>query len=72
MRLAALKGVPPAVLPARTQPWSRLPRSQATRTEKQYGKRPAWQWTPICILAAIVLYGLAYLIFFRRTGTGSY
>ena len=36
---------------------------------KGYGKRPAWQWVVIYIVVAIVLYGLAYLIFFHKSGT---
>lgn len=37
-----------------------------------YGKRPVWQWVVIYIVVAIVLYGLAYLIFFHKSGsTGS-
>ena len=36
---------------------------------KGYGKRPVWQWVVIYLIVAIVLYGLAYLIFFRKSGT---
>lgn len=38
---------------------------------KGYGKRPVWQWVVIYIIVAIVLYGLAYLIFFHKSGGGS-
>ena len=38
---------------------------------KGYGKRPVGQWVVIYIIVAIVLYGLAYLIFFHKSGTTS-
>ena len=47
--------------------------SQATQPPKPtkgYGKRPLWQWIAIYIVAAIVVYGLIYLIFFRHGGGG--
>lgn len=36
---------------------------------KGYGKRSVWQWVLLYIIVAIVLYGLAYLIFFHKSGT---
>lgn len=38
---------------------------------KGYGKRPLWQWLVIYIIVAIVLYGLAYLIFLHKGSTTS-
>ena len=39
---------------------------------KAYGKRPVWQWVVIYLIVAIVVYGLAYLIFFHKSGGGAY
>lgn len=41
----------------------------ANKPSKGYGKRPMWQWVLIYIIAAIVVYGLIYLIFFKSSGT---
>jgi len=41
-----------------------------TKSKTGYGKRPAWQWVVIYIIAAIVVYGLIYLIFFHKSGGG--
>jgi hypothetical protein len=32
---------------------------------KGYGKRPIWQWVAIYLVAAIVIYGLIYFLFFK-------
>ena len=46
------------------------PETPATQSPtKGYGKRPVWQWVVIYIVVAIILYGLAYLIFFHKSGT---
>jgi hypothetical protein len=39
---------------------------------KAYGKRPVWQWVVIYLIVAIVVYGLAYLIFFHKSGGSAY
>lgn len=50
------------------------PANPEPQKPKAYGKRPAWQWVVIYLVVAIVLYGLAYLIFFHKSGsaTGGY
>jgi len=51
---------------------STAPETQPSQNSpKGYGKRPVWQWVVIYLIVAIVLYGLAYLIFFHKTGTGT-
>lgn len=39
------------------------------KPSKGYGKRPMWQWVVIYLLIAIVVYGLIYLVFIRKTGS---
>ncbi len=44
--------------------------SQPTqKPTKGYGKRPKWQWLVIYLVVAIVVYGLIYLLFIRKTGS---
>ncbi|HEX5456438.1 MAG TPA: hypothetical protein VFW77_03675 [Candidatus Saccharimonadales bacterium] len=35
-----------------------------------YGKRPAWQWILLYIIAAIIVYGLIYYFFIKDNGGG--
>ena len=46
------------------------PQQQPGQTNKQgtkgYGKRPAWQWVLIYLVAAAVVYGLIYYIFIHN------
>jgi uncharacterized membrane protein len=37
---------------------------------KGYGKRSAKQWILIYVVAAIIIYGLIYLLFFHKSGSG--
>lgn len=39
------------------------------KPSKGYGKRPVWQWVVIYIIAAIIIYGLIYLIFIHKGGS---
>lgn len=41
------------------------------KTSKGYGKRSKGQWILIYVIAAIIIYGLIYLLFIRKTGPGS-
>ncbi len=41
------------------------------KPSKGYGKRPKWQWVLIYVVAAIIVYGLIYLIFFKSNGSGT-
>lgn len=41
---------------------------QPEKPAKGYGKRPMWQWVLIYVVVAIVVYGLIYLIFIRKSG----
>jgi hypothetical protein len=41
------------------------------KPEKGYGKRPVWQWVVIYLIVAIIVYGLIYLLFIRKTGGSS-
>ncbi len=36
---------------------------------KGYGKRPMWQWVLIYVIAAIIVYGLIYLLFIHKSGS---
>jgi hypothetical protein len=38
------------------------------KPKKGYGKRPVWQWVLIYIIAAIIIYGLIYLLFIHKSG----
>lgn len=38
------------------------------KPSKGYGKRPMWQWILIYVVAAIIVYGLIYLLFFHKSG----
>lgn len=52
-------------------PQSPAPEPQDQKPAKGYGKRSVWQWVVIYLIVAIVLYGLAYLIFFHKSsGSG--
>jgi hypothetical protein len=54
------------------------PQNQPTppqKPSKGYGKRPVWQWVLIYVVAAVIIYGLIYLVFIRNgssTGTSGY
>ena len=47
------------------------PEQNQQQKPKGYNKRPVWQWVVIYIIVAVILYGLAYLIFFHKSGTPS-
>ena len=38
---------------------------------KGYGKRSKGQWIAIYVVAAIIVYGLIYLIFIHKSGSGT-
>jgi hypothetical protein len=38
------------------------------KSTKGYGKRPVWQWVVIYVIVAIIVYGLIYLLFIRKSG----
>lgn len=40
-----------------------------TKSTKGYGKRSAGQWILIYVVAAIIIYGLIYLIFIHKSGS---
>jgi len=44
--------------------------SSSSQTPKKggYGKRPMWQWVLLYVIVAIVVYGLIYLLFIRKSG----
>jgi hypothetical protein len=35
---------------------------------KGYGKHSVWFWMVVYVIAAIIVYGIIYLLFFRGTG----
>jgi hypothetical protein len=39
------------------------------KPSKGYGKRPVWYWVLIYVVVAIIIYGLIYLVFIRKTGS---
>lgn len=45
--------------------------SQTPKPTKGYGKRPIWRWVLLYVVVAIVVYGLIYLLFIHKGGTGS-
>lgn len=40
----------------------------AGKPPKGYGKRPMWQWVLIYLVAAVIVYGIIYLVFFNNGG----
>ena len=36
-----------------------------------YGKRPMWQWVLIYVVLAIIVYGVIYYVWIRKSGTGT-
>lgn len=36
-----------------------------------YGKRPVWQWVLIYLVIAIIVYGIIYWVWIRKSGTGT-
>lgn len=62
---------PPA--PASTPTGSATPPAPATPTppkpEKAYSKRPMWQWAVLYVVAAVILYGIVYFVFIRKSGS---
>jgi hypothetical protein len=47
------------------------PQAPKQKSEKGYGKRPAWQWVLIYLVVATIVYGLIYYIFIRNGGGGN-
>ncbi|HEX5744269.1 MAG TPA: hypothetical protein VFX84_02350 [Candidatus Saccharimonadales bacterium] len=45
------------------------PQEPAKKPSKGYGKRPMWQWVLIYLVAAIIVYGVIYLVFFNNGGS---
>ena len=41
------------------------------KPSKGYGKRPMWQWVLLYVIVAIILYGLVYYFFIRKTGNST-
>jgi len=41
------------------------------KPSKGYGKRSVGQWVVIYLVAAIIIYGLIYLLFIRKSGGSS-
>jgi len=57
------------------EPQDSRPPEPTQRPSKGHGKRPVWQWALIYVVVAIIVYGLIYLLFIRKTGstgTGGY
>ena len=48
------------------------PKHEDSEPTKGYGKRSRKQWVVIYVVAAIVVYGLIYLLFIRKSGSGGY
>ena len=44
----------------------------APQKSKGYGKRPMWQWVVIYLVAAIIVYGLIYVLFIHKSGSTGY
>lgn len=42
--------------------------NQTPQKSGSYGKRPVWQWVVIYLIAAIIVYGIIYLVFFHKGG----
>jgi len=38
------------------------------QTPRGYGKRPMWQRVVIYVIVGAIVYGLAYYLFFRKSG----
>lgn len=48
-----------------------MPSQNPTKPEKAYSKRPMWQWIAIYVVAAIILYGIVYYVFIRKSGSAT-
>lgn len=42
------------------------------KPSKGYGKRSIWFWVVVYVIIAIIVYGLIYLLFFRKSGGTGY
>jgi len=40
------------------------------KPSKGYGKRPVWHWVLLYVIVAIIVYGLIYLLFIHKSGSG--
>ncbi len=65
---------PPATEPKQAEapaPTDRPPVPTAPKqpTKGGYGKRPVWQWVLIYVVLAVIVYGVIYFIWIRKTGT---
>ena len=40
------------------------------KPSKGYGKRSKTQWVVIYVVAAVIVYGIIYLVFIRKSGGG--
>jgi len=48
------------------------PKTEETKPKSGYGKRSMKQWIVIYVVAAIIVYGLIYLLFIRKSGGSGY
>ena len=46
--------------------------SQPEKSSTGYGKRSKTQWLLIYVVAAVIVYGLIYYFFIRKSGTSGY
>ena len=54
------------------EPEKKTPSSTPGKKGYGYGKRPMWQWVVIYAVIAVIVYGLIYLVFIRKSGTSGY
>jgi len=45
--------------------------TQTTPAKAGYGKRPMWQWVLIYVVLAIIVYGIIYFVWIRKSGSTS-
>lgn len=45
-----------------------MDQAPSPKPSKGYGKRPLWHWILLYIVAAVIIYGLVYLVFFHKGG----
>jgi magnesium-transporting ATPase (P-type) len=56
----------PASAPADSAPPAAS--TPAKPAKSGYGKRPVWQWVLIYVVLAVIVYGIIYFVWMRKTG----
>ncbi len=63
--------MPPGPMPGANPTGPAGPSPADPKAAKGYGKRPMWQWVVIYLVVAVVVYGIIYFVWIRKSGTTS-